>query len=348
VNKINPRFIYSRIFLFCFIVFYFCTCGNTFSQQPRYEVTTTKYLLGTQIDITGIHSDIDSLKKAMYYAYKEIERIQGVMSIQIDTTEVSRINHNSGISPVKVSYETYSIISRSIEYSQKYNGMFDITIGPISDLWGFSSEHKINSVPDRRIVDSLIKLVDYKLIRLNPADTSVYLPLKRMMIDLGGIAKGYAVDRASEVMKKNGMKDFFINAGGDLYVSGMKTDEQQWSVGIKAPRDESKIFARMNVKDMAVGTSGDYERYVIIDGKRYHHIFNTKTGYPVMISQSATAIANTTEEAVVLSKIVFIYGADEYMKTKQLTGILGALVDSTGNIVYDERLKENNNFEIVK
>ena len=168
------------------------------------------------------------------------------------------------------------------------------------------------------------------------------------MIDLGGIAKGYAVDRAAEVMKKFWMKDFFINAGGDLYVSGMKTDDQEWSVGIKAPRNESKIFARMNVKNMAVGTSGDYERYVIIDGKRYHHIFNTKTGYPVMISQSATALANTTEEAVVLSKIVFIIGADEYMKTKEGSGVLGAIVDSSGKIVYDERLKQNNNFEIVK
>lgn len=347
MNNIRRRYSCSKNFLYCVTAFYIFN-GTVYSQQPRYEVTTTKYLLGTQIDITGIHKDIDSLKKAMYFAYKEIERIQGVMSIQIDTTEVSKINHNSGIMPVKVSYETYSIIDRSVEYSKKYNGLFDITIGPISDLWGFSSEHKITSVPDKRAVDSLVKLVDYKLIRLNPEDTSVYLPLKGMMIDLGGIAKGYAVDRAVTVMKNYGMKDFFINAGGDLFVSGMKTDEQEWSVGIKAPRDESKIFARMNVKDMAVGTSGDYERFVIIDGKRYHHIFNTKTGYPVMISQSATALANTTEEAVVLSKIVFIYGADEYMKTKAATGVMGALVDSTGNIVYDERLKQFNNFEIVK
>src|SRR5207253_1411949 len=158
-------------------------------------------------------------------------------SIQIDTTEVSRINHNSGLAPLKVSWETYSIISRSIDYSKKYNGIFDITIGPISNLWGFSSDTKITSVPDKKIIDSLLKLVDYNLIQLNSSDTSVYLPLKGMVIDLGGIAKGYAVDRAAKVMKKYGMKDFFINAGGDIYASGMKTDSLKWTVGIKAPRD---------------------------------------------------------------------------------------------------------------
>ncbi len=122
--------------------------------------------MGTQIDITAIHGDIDSMKKAMYFAFKEIERIQGVMSIQNDSTEASRINLNAGLSPVKVSPELFSIIERSIEYSKKYDGIFDITIGPISELWGFSSDKKITAVPPTGIIDSLIKLVDYKLILL--------------------------------------------------------------------------------------------------------------------------------------------------------------------------------------
>ncbi len=335
------------ICLFCLTAVILFTSKHSFA-QPRYEVTTTKYLLGTQIDITAISSDVDSIKKAMYFAYKEIERIQSLMSIQIDTTEASNINHNSGVKPVKVDYELYSIISRSIDYSKKFNGIFDITIGPISDLWGFSSEHTITTVPDKKIIDSLIKLVDYRLIQLNPSDTGVYLPLKGMMIDLGGIAKGYAVDRTAMIMKKYGMKDFFINAGGDLYISGMKSESQKWVIGIKSPRDVKNIFAKMEVKDMAVATSGDYERFVIIDGVRYHHIFNTKTGYSVMTSQSATALAETCEEAVILSKYIFISGAEEYLKTKESTGIIGAMVDSTGNIFYDERLKELYNFELVK
>lgn len=322
--------------------------NHSLAQQPKYEVTTTKYLLGTQIDITALHSDIDSMKKAMYFSFKEIERIQGVMSVQTDTTEASEINLNAGISPVKVSSELYSTIERSIEYSKKYNGIFDITIGPISELWGFSSDKKITSLPDAEIIDSLIRLVDYKLILLNPGDTSVFLLKKGMKIDLGGIAKGYAVDRAAEIMKKFGMKDFFVNAGGDIYVSGAKGSEHKWSIGIKNPRDEKKIIANFEVSDLAIATSGDYERYVMIEGKRYHHIFDTHTGYPVMISQSGTAIAATTEEAVVLSKVLFITGAEEYLNTKDVTGISGVIVSADGKIVYDDKLETKYNFSLIK
>ncbi len=333
---------------FILILFSIFNSSYIFAQTPSYEVTTTKYLLGTQIDITAIHTNIDSMKKAMYYAFKEIERIQGVMSVQIDTTEVSRINRNAGISPLKVSWETYSIIMRSIDYSEKYNGIFDITIGPISKLWGFSSDTKITSVPEKYIIDSLVKLVDYRLIRLNPSDTSVYLTVKGMEIDLGGIAKGYAVDRAASVMKLFGIEDFFINAGGDVYVSGKKSTDEKWIIGIKNPRAEKNIIASLEVSNVAVGTSGDYERYVIIDGIRYHHIFDTKTGYPVMISESGTAIASSTEEAVVLSKVVFIRGGDEYLQPKNDTDIIGVIVTSEGKVFYDKRLEKLYNFKLIK
>ena len=342
----------KQIFLTVLILFQLISSlifsGVSFAQQPKYEVKTTKYLLGTEIDITAIHSDIDSMKKAMYFAFREIERIQGVMSVQIDTTEASKINFYAGISPVKVSQEMYSIIKRSIDYSEKYNGIFDITIGPVSELWGFSSDKKITELPDRNLLDSLVKLVDYKMIILDPEDTSVFLLKKGMKIDLGGIAKGYAVDRASEVMKKYGMNDYFVNAGGDIYASGTKSSGQKWSIGIKDPRDEKKIIAYFEVSDMAIGTSGDYERFVMIGGKRYHHIFDTKTGYPVMISQSGTALAVTSEEAVVLSKVVFITGAEEYLRTKNDTGIMGVIVTSEGKIVYDERMDEMYDFKLVK
>lgn len=318
------------------------------AQQPKFEVTTSKYLLGTKIDITAIHTDIDSMKKAMYYAFREIERIQGVMSIQIDTTEASHINQNAGIAPVKVSGELYSIISRSIGYSKKYDGIFDITIGPVSELWGFSSDNKITVVPDTDTISSLIKLVNYKLIILDPSDSSVFLPEKGMKIDLGGIAKGYAVDRASKIMRDHEMNDFFVNAGGDIFVSGTKTEDKKWSIGIKDPRNENKLIGEFELSDLAIGTSGDYERFVIIDGKRYHHIFDVHTGYPVMISQSGTAIAATSEEAVVLSKVVFIAGAEEYMKTKDETGIEGVIVSGDGSIVYDERMAEKYNFKLIK
>lgn len=347
MNRIRSLFFpfaVTSVFILTLIFF----PSDPYAQQPRFEVKTTKYLLGTEIDITAIHSNIDSMKKAMYFAFREIERIQGVMSVQIDSTEASQININAGISPVKVSPELYSIIKRSIDYSEKYKGIFDITIGPVSELWGFSSDKKLKKVPDQKIIDSLIKLVDYKLIQLDPSDTSVFLQKKGMRIDLGGIAKGYAVDRASLIMRNYGMKDFFVNAGGDIYASGTKNRDEKWSIGIKDPRNGNKIIAGFEVSDMAVGTSGDYERFVIIDGKRYHHIFNTKTGYPVMISQSGTALALTAEESVVLSKVVFIKGAEDYLRSKDSTGIMGVIVTEEGKIVYDDRLTALYNFNLIK
>ena len=347
MNKKNNLNVSYRCSIIIFFILIIGLSSKPAYTQPQYEVTTTKYLLGTQIDITAIHSDIDSMKKAMYFAFKEIERIQSIMSVQIDTTEVSGINHSAGISPHKVSWETYSIISRSIEYSKKYNGIFDITIGPISDLWGFSSDKQITSLPDKKIIDSLIKLVDYKKIKLDPSDTSVFLQVKGMKIDLGGIAKGYAIDRASDVMKKYGMKNFFVNGGGDIYVSGRKSPEQKWKIGIKDPRDEKNIIANFEVSDMAVGTSGDYERFVIIDGKRYHHIFDTKTGYPVMISESGTALASSTEEAVVLSKIVFIKGSENIISPEPGYEIIGVVVSANGQIFYNEPMKSMYNFSLI-
>jgi thiamine biosynthesis lipoprotein len=314
--------------------------------QQLYEFTATKYLMGTKFDITAISNSIDSMKRAMYFSLKEVERIQGVMSSTIDTSEIYKINTHAGETPVKVSYETYSIIERSINYSQKYGGIFDITIGCITELWGFSSDNPVIKIPPQTAIDSLVKLVGYGKIILNPADTSVFLPEKGMKIDLGGIAKGYAIDRAADEMKKNGMSNFFVNGGGDIRVCGSKSETEKWSVGIEHPRKKNAIIASLEVKDLSVGTSGDYERFAIINGVRYHHIFNVKTGYPSMTSESATAIANTTEEAVVLSKILFIRGAEEYINDTQ--NVPGVIVDMDGNLKYDEKALKDFQFKVVK
>ncbi len=302
--------------------------------------------MGTEFEITAVHTSIDSMKKAVYYALREVERIQGVMSMQIDTSEVYKINSNAGLNPVKVSYETYSIIERSIEYSKKYEGVFDITIGPVSVRWGFNGDKPVTEIPSQRTIDSLLKLVGYEKIKLNSADTSVYLELKGMMLDLGGIAKGYAVDRASIVMKEKGITNFIVNGGGDMFVSGYKNPGQlqKWSVGIKHPRKDNSILAVFEINDMAVGTSGDYERFAIINGTRYHHIFDPKTGLPSNTSQSSTSIAPSTEEAVILSKYFFITGSS------LLTSINynGIIVDSSGKIYSSPEMKTLHNLIISK
>jgi thiamine biosynthesis lipoprotein len=147
-------------------------------------------------------------------------------------------------------------------------------------------------------------------------------------------------------MKESGMKNFFVNGGGDMYVSGYKEGTQKWVVGIKHPREENKLIADLEISDGAVGTSGDYERFVIIDGKRYCHIFNTKTGYPIDISESGTAIAPTTEEAVILSKYLFIMGTKKY-KSENIE-VPEMIIDLTGGVAYNEALMKPYNFRLLK
>jgi len=310
-----------------------------------YEFSATKYLMGTEFQVTAVHTSIDEMKKAIYYSLREVERIQGIMSMQIDTSEVYRINSNAGIAPVKVSYETYSIIERSVEYSKKYDGVFDITIGPVTVCWGFNGDKPVTEIPTQSTIDSLLGLVGYEKIRLNPMDTTVYLEQKGMMIDLGGIAKGYAVDRAAMIMKSKGINNFIVNGGGDMFVSGYKNynTSQKWSIGIKHPRKENEVMAVFELSDMAVGTSGDYERFAIINGVRYHHIFNPNTGWSSNTSQSATSIALTTEEAVILSKYYFIKGA-EVLKND----FNGVIIDSTGSIKSSSGMQSNYNIRFSK
>jgi thiamine biosynthesis lipoprotein len=302
--------------------------------------------MGTEFEITANSGDIDKCKKAMYLAFKEVERIDLLLGLEHDSSEVNRINAFAGLIPAKVSSETFQIIKRSIDYSRKYDGVFDITIGPISEIWGFNSNPPLKYNPSPQAVDSLIKYVDYKKIILNEQDTSVYLPEAQMKLDLGGIGKGYAIDRAVFVMKQNGMSSFLISGGGDIYVCGYKFENQKWSVGIKHPRDDEKLIGKIEALDAAIGTSGDYERYRIIDGIRYHHIFNPKTGFPSMLSQSATSIAKTAEEAVVLSKYIFILGFEKFNLIKEEKGINGLVIDAEGKIHYDSIIEKDYNLII--
>ncbi|MFI5144914.1 MAG: FAD:protein FMN transferase [Ignavibacteria bacterium] len=314
------------------------------SQNVLYEVSATKFLMGTKFDIVALSPSVDSCRRVMYYALKEVERIENLMSSYKASSEISEINSHAGEHPVKVSFETYSIIRRSIEYSKKYDGLFDISIGPVSELWGLNTDHPVSKVPEKYVIDSLLKFVDYRNIVLNENDTTVFLPYPRMNLDLGGIAKGYAVDRASKILHDRGIDNYMVNGGGDLYVSGLKQDSSRWVIGIEHPRDKNKVIGTVELTNFALGTSGDYERYVIIGGKRYHHIFDPRTGYPAPLSQSASALAPTTEEAVILSKYLFIIGTEKYREYLKTSGVRGIVVDSAGNVFYDDRLLTENNF----
>jgi thiamine biosynthesis lipoprotein len=202
-------------------------------------------------------------------------------------------------------------------------------VGPITEYFGLNSEHPLGIKPDKSKVDSLLKFTGYRFIELNRNNLTVRFQKVGMRLDLGGIAKGYAIDRATEKLKEMGVKNYMINGGGDISLTGFNSERDKWVVGIKNPRDESSLASKVILTDVSIATSGDYERYKIIDGVRYHHIINPKTGYPPAITQSSTVIYSTTEEGVVLSKVAFILGAGTLDGNKEIN-FPYYLIDSAG------------------
>ncbi len=324
-----------RILLLVVTLFYF----NSYAQNDeiKFEMSASKYLMGTLFEIITVHTSIDSGKKAMYYALKEVERIECVMSNYKDSSEISYVNKNAFFKPVKVSAELFGIIERSIEYSNKYDGYFDITVGPLTNYWGFNSDHPIKTEPDKNKIKNLLEFVGYKYLKLNYEDSTISFTKNGVEIDLGGIAKGYALDRAVEILRKMGVNDFLISGGGDIYASGRKADGKKWVVGIKDPRNNENLVATMEVENTGVCTSGDYERFEIINGKRYHHIFNPKTGFPAPGSQSSTVVTDKCEEGVVLSKLLFIRG-ENYRNF--LNGMPYYEISSDGYVIFNEVMEK--------
>lgn len=294
--------------LFRFSLLWLAVVISGFSQDSTetYEVYVSKNLIGTLIEAKIVTKDINASKKILYYAFKEIERIDSLLAWQIPTSEISKINSSAGKSPVKVSYETYSILERSLSYSKSSDGIFDVTVGPLTQLWGFNGDEESVAVPDKKAIDSCLKLVGYKELILNYNDTTAFLKRAGMSIDLGGIGKGYAIDRASDILKKNGLTSFLFNAGGDVLVSGYKAEDQNWTVGIKDPRKEDKLLGSVEFTNKSIATSGDYERFFEIDGRRYHHIIDPSTGFPASNSISVSIIAESAERADALATTVFI------------------------------------------
>ena len=283
------------------------------SSSVNYEVKVSKILMGTLVETVARSKDIPHCKQSLYYAYREMERVENLLAYQKKDSEISKINNAAGKHPVHVSAETFAILQRAVNYAQKLDGVFDVTIGPVTSLWGFSSPEG-GHLPPRDEIMKCLPLVDYRKLVFNTKDTTVFLKKSAMMIDLGGIAKGYAIDRGSTILKENGITNFILNAGGDMYVSGQKDENTLWKVGIKDPRDGQKLVVSFDLKDYAVATSGDYERFIIVDGQRYHHIIDSRNGYPARFSQSSTTLASTAEEADMLATYLFIIGAQEALK----------------------------------
>ena len=272
---------------------------------PLYQRQTK--VMGTTLSLTIYGKEEKKAAIAAEKVIREFQRIEKRMTSWRPTGDVWKINNNAGIKTVKVSTEVFFLITKAQEISRETHGAFDISVGAFRGLWKFGQDRD-GSIPISKEIKKRLPLVNHRNIHLDSKKKTVYLSKKGMRITLGGIAKGYAVDQAVKILRKNGLTNFLIQAGGDLYLGGMRGD-RKWRAAIRNPRGSaSDIFALTSLQNQTFSTSGDYERYIIKRGKRFHHILNPKTGYPAQNTRSVTVQTQSALEADAWSTALFVLG----------------------------------------
>jgi FAD:protein FMN transferase len=307
------------------------------------KVTAQGHAMGTHLTFAAFTTaslDAARVHEAFDAAIGEIVRIEKLMTTWDPASEVSRINAAAGQGPVVVGPETFDVIRESVHASEMSGGAFDITFETLHGLWKFDQDLDPHP-PSAADVTARRKYLGYHHVKLDAASRSVFLDEEHVKIGLGGIAKGYAVDRASSVLVGHGLTSFYVQAGGDLYTRGTKPEGSPWVAGIRDPRgDESDYFAMMPVNDHAFSTAGDYERTYVVDGKRYHHIIDPHTGYPATASRSVTIWAPTALLADELDDAVFILGPERGLAlVESLEGVGAVIVDAKNRVWISKRLE---------
>lgn len=267
--------------------------------------------MGTRVEITiADHGKSQKQKReAVRQAFEAIQEADRLMSNYRADSEVSKLNQ-AGYKGAAVGPEVLSVLTRAYQVSELTDGAFDITVAPLIQLWGLNGETPRTALPSDQEIERVRKLVDFRSVTI--VENRVRFNQVDMRIDLGGIAKGYAVDRAVEVLRENNIAHAMVNAGGDLYCLGGRDHFSGWKVGIRHPRQLKEIIRVLEIKDKAMATSGDYERFVQIKGTRYSHIINPKTGRPVDNGVvSVTVLAGDSMTADALATGVFVLGAEK-------------------------------------
>lgn len=273
------------------------------------EFKRPQKLMGNAFEITVISDDEKAANQHIDDAIQEIRRIEKLLTTFNEESQTCLINQNAGIQPVKVDREVFDLIDRSIRISSITDGYFDISYGGIDkSFWNFDREMK--HLPDPALVKEHLKLVNYKNILLDRENQTVFLKEKGMRIGFGGIGKGYAAEMAKRLLQEKGVSSGIVNASGDLTTWGNQANGKPWTIGIADPDNAKQPFSYMNITDMAVATSGNYEKFVIIDGKKYSHTINPKTGMPVSGIKSVTIFCPNAEIADAMATPVSIMGTD--------------------------------------
>ncbi len=296
-------------------------------------------LMGNRFEISVVADDGRWADECIDEAIAEIKRIEELLTTYSNTSETAQINKAAGIQPVKVNKEVFDLIARSLKISSLTQGAFDITYGSIDkSLWNFDVHMK--ALPDGEIAKRTIRLINYQNVILDPQGCTVFLKEKGMRIGFGGIGKGYAADRAKMLLQNKGIVSGVVNASGDLTTWGCQPDGKPWTVGIADPNSRTQPFSYLEISNKAIATSGNYEKYAIIDGKRYSHTIDPKTGMPVTGIKSVTIICPSAELADALATPVMVMGIKAGLHMiNQLKGVACIIIDDADRLFTSSNIK---------
>jgi len=337
----------KRIVIICCLLFtVYCLLSTAFSCVPQKEkiFKKDKILMDTLVTITVVSDSKDTAEKAIDAAFSEIEYLEKLSNHYSPDSEITHINRNAGISEVKVSYDILKLLEKALYVSENTEGAFDITIGPVIALYDFHKKIR----PDDGMIKKILPLVNYRDIIVNRGRSTVLLKRKGMLIDLGGIAKGYAADKAADTLKKQGVRSGLVAVAGDIKAFGLKPDEKPWKIGIRNPEAKNKeddIMATIELEDMAISTSGDYERFFLSGGKRYHHLLNPKTGLSANECRSVSIITKEGAYADAFATGIFILGPEKGLKVLDKLGFEGMIIDSQGKPHLTQGIRERIEFK---
>lgn len=292
-------------------------------------------IMGTRITVELFHDDPAVARRGVDAVLAEMRHVDNDMSPWIETSELARLNRDAATQPVAVSDELFNLIQTSLNFSELTNGAFDITFASV----GFLYDYRKGVRPGDRQRQQATELINYHNLLLDQKTHTVAYSKPGVRIDLGGIAKGHAVDRCIALLQVMGIKQALVTAGGDSRMIGDRWGKRPWNIGVRDPRDEKKLVAVIPLENVAVSTSGDYQRYFEENGIRYHHIINPKSGDSARGMQSATLIGPDATTTDALSTSVFILGVDQGLAlVNRLPGIDAILVDTHGLLHYSDGL----------
>jgi FAD:protein FMN transferase len=293
--------------------------------------------MGNRFVITVSAENSDEGESLIDEAVGEIQRIESLLTTFSENSQTNQINENAGIKAVKVELEVFELIERAQRISELTDGAFDLSYGSLDKkFWNF--DKLMTELPDPETAKDKVKLINFRNIVLDKSICSVFLKEKGMRIGFGGIGKGYAADRGASLLKSKGVKSGIVNASGDLITWGNQPNGEPWTISLAHPDLPTKAFSKLNISNLAVATSGNYEKFVVIDEKKYSHTINPKTGYPVSGIKSVSIICPIAELADALATPVTIMGVEAGLNLiNQLNSVECVIIDDN-NYVY----KSNN------